>query len=237
MNMVSNEAVYDKLWASIGIRDYKQYPEWNILKNHISPDKAVLEIGPGTRPKTPITDSYFMDISSECVRKLNQQGGKATKGSIVNLPYNNSFFDVVCGFDVIEHIDDDYKALQEINRVLKPKGKLFFSVPLHQRLFDDFDKECGHARRYEPNDLINKLEESGYNVTAISKHGLRPKNKLANKIAAYALKTFPELSVKISNLFYRLSLILSKPNTVLLTNNYIGEMNKMYNVLIVAEKR
>ncbi len=237
MNIVSNEIVYDKLWAGIEIRSHTQYPEWKILKDHISPDKTVLEIGPGIRPKIPIEGSHFMDISSECINKINELGGKAVKGSVTDLPYNDASFDIICGFDVVEHIQDDVKVLNEINRILRPKGHFFFSVPLHQRLFDDFDKECGHTRRYEPEELINKLEDAGYDITAISKHGLRPKNKLANKIAAYFLKTIPELSVKISNIFYRFSLRLTEPNTMLITNNYVNEMNKMDNVLIVARKR
>ena len=51
----------------------------------------------------------------------------------MSVPYLNNFedntFDWVVSFQVIEHIQDDKTYLKEINRVLKPEGKLIFTTP------------------------------------------------------------------------------------------------------------
>lgn len=45
------------------------------------------------------------------------------------LPYEESFFDLVIAGEIIEHIYDTDFFLEEIRRVLKPKGKLIISTP------------------------------------------------------------------------------------------------------------
>lgn len=44
-------------------------------------------------------------------------------------PFEDSSFDEVCAFDVLEHLDDYIKAIREIHRILKPGGKLRIVVP------------------------------------------------------------------------------------------------------------
>ena len=59
------------------------------------------------------------------------------KGDVHSLPLRSELFDKVYFYDVIEHVDSPIKALQEINRVLRPKGRLELSTPnpLHYRKF------------------------------------------------------------------------------------------------------
>ncbi len=49
--------------------------------------------------------------------------------SICQLPYDNNYFDLAVAFDVLEHIENDQKAVAEIYRVLRPKGYFIFTVP------------------------------------------------------------------------------------------------------------
>ncbi len=59
-------------------------------------------------------------------------------------------FDLVCAFEVLEHIEDDATAVKEWARRLEPGGWLLLSVPAHQRRYGPADKLVGHFRRYDP---------------------------------------------------------------------------------------
>lgn len=86
---------------------------------------------------------------------------------ILSMPFYNTF-DVIGAFDVLEHIDDDNKALEEINRALKAGGSLLLTVPAHKFLWSYFDKRSSHQRRYSKRELIVKLEQAGFTVRKIS---------------------------------------------------------------------
>ncbi|MBZ9572241.1 class I SAM-dependent methyltransferase [Patescibacteria group bacterium] len=45
------------------------------------------------------------------------------------LPYPDNFFDYVTFIEVIEHLKNPWFAIEEISRVLKPKGKLILTTP------------------------------------------------------------------------------------------------------------
>jgi len=72
---------------------------------------ARLEVAPGLRPRLPIEDTQFVDISAAALQKLCARGGSGTLGSITALPFGDAGFDLICAFDVIEHVDDDERAL------------------------------------------------------------------------------------------------------------------------------
>jgi ubiquinone/menaquinone biosynthesis C-methylase UbiE len=70
--------------------------------------------------------------------------------------------------DVLEHLEDDTKALFEIRRVLKPNGYLFITIPMHMKLWSKHDLKAMHYRRYEKQQLINMLEQCNYSVISFS---------------------------------------------------------------------
>jgi SAM-dependent methyltransferase len=86
---------------------------------------------------------------------------------ILSMPFYNTF-DVIGAFDVLEHIDDDRKALEEINRALKPGGSLLLTVPAHKFLWSYFDEKSRHRRRYGKLELVTKLEKAGFKVVKVS---------------------------------------------------------------------
>lgn len=86
---------------------------------------------------------------------------------IMALPFNNDF-DIIGAFDVLEHVENDEKALAEINRSLKTGGNLILTVPAHRFLWSYFDKAANHQRRYSKPELVNKLEQAGFAVKKIS---------------------------------------------------------------------
>src|SRR5262249_51270925 len=76
-------------------------------------------------------------------------------------------FDSVVCLNVLEHIEDDLFALEQMNHVLKPGGKLALLVPSHRVLYGEFDRAVGHYRRYEKKELINKLKKTGYLINRV----------------------------------------------------------------------
>jgi SAM-dependent methyltransferase len=71
-------------------------------------------------------------------------------------------FDLVCAFEVLEHIEDDEAALREWAGLLRPGGWLLLSVPAHQRRFGAWDELVGHYRRYDPAAIRRLLGSCGF---------------------------------------------------------------------------
>lgn len=70
-------------------------------------------------------------------------------------------FDTVLGFNVLEHIPDDVRALKNI-REIAPKGSLLLVVPALPFLFGVEDRAVGHCRRYSKGEMGEKLRAAGY---------------------------------------------------------------------------
>jgi SAM-dependent methyltransferase len=71
-------------------------------------------------------------------------------------------FDLLCAFEVLEHIEDDTAALLEWRRRLKPEGWILISVPAYQGRFSESDVHSGHFRRYDPEVLRRLLHDVGF---------------------------------------------------------------------------
>ena len=78
-------------------------------------------------------------------------------GSILELPFENESFDLVCAFDVIEHVADDIKAVDELYRVCKVGGYIAITVPAYSFLWGPHDIINQHFRRYTLKQLIRLL--------------------------------------------------------------------------------
>jgi SAM-dependent methyltransferase len=80
-----------------------------------------------------------------------------------HMPFENRF-DAIGIFDVLEHIEDDDRALAEIHRALKPEGLVFITVPQHPILWSSRDAMAGHKRRYTRPGLRACLARQGFRV-------------------------------------------------------------------------
>lgn len=127
----------------------------SLCREFLSPQNSqrILEIGAGEGDIVAVLAHYgtvtALDMSTEALERIpSHLHVKKTTGDAVALPFPDHAFDAICLFDVLEHIQDDTKAIQEALRVLKPGGLLFVTVPLHQRLFSSHDRANDHKRRY-----------------------------------------------------------------------------------------
>lgn len=129
------------------------------------------------------------DIFFEGLKFCRQRASSVALYQIdaLSLPFNNDY-EVIGIFDVLEHIEDDERALAEMNRALKAGGKLILTVPAHKFLWSRHDEASHHKRRYSRMELIAKLERYGFTV---------------NKATYYVFFCFPVLAAMrlLSKLF------------------------------------
>ena len=171
-----NRHFYDALWADARLIEPERFNTWPLVRSLLAPAQRRLEVAPGLRPRLPIEGTQFIDISPSALAKLRARGGAGTLGSITALPYGDAIFDLICAFDVIEHVDDDERALAELARVASPGAALITSLPLHPALWTGFDDFVGHRRRYEPAELTAKLTRHGFAVERSAVFGMQPKS-------------------------------------------------------------
>jgi ubiquinone/menaquinone biosynthesis C-methylase UbiE len=91
-----------------------------------------------------------------------------SRADVARLPFKDGAFDAVICSEVLEHIQDNRKAVRELIRVLKPGGELVISVPryLPERicwaLSEAYHNEPGgHIRIYKRKELQALLEAAG----------------------------------------------------------------------------
>jgi len=170
-----------------------------------------LEIGAGLRPRLPLAGTHFVDLSPAAVACLCAAGGLAVRGEIPALPFADRQFDLVAAFDVIEHVSDDQRAFAELSRVLKDGGRLIISVPLHAHLWTDFDDCVGHARRYDPAELLALLRQNHLVVERSAGFGMMPNNGPLRRWSMYWLLQHRERAMPWYNrLFMPLGMFFQK---------------------------
>lgn len=104
-------------------------------------DKVILDDGCGEgvwlqqfmRFTTP-ENVYGSDFDPENIRLIQAQGWGLGPGNLKACPaekldFSDNFFDVVFSNEVLEHVQDDRKAVEEVVRVLKPGGKFIVFTP------------------------------------------------------------------------------------------------------------
>lgn len=142
---------------------------------HIAPEKSLEK-----KFKDKLGFSYLTaDLFNDSVME---------KMDITDINYQEEYFDVIYCSHVLEHVEDDIKALGELHRVLNTKGWAIILVPVtSDKTFEDpsivspedrlrvFGQE-DHVRRYGP-DFSDRLCDAGFNVEVFSVKDVVEKKK------------------------------------------------------------
>jgi SAM-dependent methyltransferase len=171
-----NRRFYDLLWSGARLVEPQRFNTWPLVSSVLPHSGRQLEVAPGLRPRLPIESTQFVDISAPALSVLRARGASVMLGLVSSLPFASGAFDLVCTLDIVEHVDDDEAALAEITRVTAPGAVLLLSAPLHQSRWTSFDDFVGHRRRYEPQDLLAKLERHGLSVERSAVYGMQPRS-------------------------------------------------------------
>ena len=133
------------------------------------PNLQILDIGCGTGANLEMLaefgESQGVDVSPEALAFCRTRGlDQVRQGAAEQLPFADHSFDLVTALDVVEHLDDDLKGLQEMRRVLSPEGRALIFVPAFMFLWGVQDDISNHRRRYTLPELRHVLKDAGLEV-------------------------------------------------------------------------
>lgn len=210
-DVASNRRFYDALWSASHVVSPQRFNTWPLLSTLAASATARLEIGPGLHPRLPIAGTHFVDVSGPALSRLKARAGIATLGEITALPYPDCSFDLVCAFDIVEHVDDDRRAFHELSRIARDGAVVIFSVPLDPARWSAFDALVGHVRRYDPNDLLAMLGENSLVLERSAAFGMQPRSRWLLDFAVWGLTRRRVQAMRWYNtLFLPLGLLLQR---------------------------
>ncbi len=136
----------------------------------------VLEIGSGTGNLTrrlvprgryvasDINPLYLQTLSTLTADRPYLSAQYCDVTDLSSFPQLAEGFDTVVCLNVVEHVDDDRRALENIRSVLSPEGRAIVLVPQGPWNFGTLDEALGHRRRYSSEALRRLAAEAGFEV-------------------------------------------------------------------------
>ncbi len=207
----ANRGFYDALWSASYVVAPERFNTWPLLSTLAASATARLEIGPGLHPRLPIAGTHFLDVSGAALSRLKVRAGLTTLGDITALPFPDRTFDLVCAFDIVEHVEDDRRAFRELSRVARDGAAVIFSVPLDPARWSAFDALVGHVRRYDPDALLAILGEHFLVLEQSAAFGMEPRSGWLLDFAVWGLTRRRVQAMRWYNkVFLPLGLLLQK---------------------------
>jgi SAM-dependent methyltransferase len=133
-----------------------------------------LEIGAGTGNiseyfialKDIVLSDYDVDLVEHLKDKFQKHPNVKAEVFDISKHFSKILkkFSTIYAINVLEHIEKDNVALSNINRLLKENGRIVLLVPAKKFAYTKLDKSLGHFRRYEKNELREKLERAGFAI-------------------------------------------------------------------------
>jgi SAM-dependent methyltransferase len=167
---------FGKIELSIGENSLESYNEFIVKKfiqhaniqnrNKKGKEVKILDFGAGIGSLALIWKELSAQ-SVECLEIDPIQLGELTKrgftcwNSLDKIPHK---FDFIYTSNVLEHIEDDTKSLENLASILESNCRIGIYVPAFDILFSDLDRSVGHYRRYSKKKLVNKVSVSGFKV-------------------------------------------------------------------------
>ena len=129
--------------------------------------RSILDIGCGTGVMLDSLQRYGKTVGVDMSDRALLLSNKITstpllQAEFTSLPFKDQSFDLVCAFDVLEHLDHDSACVQEAYRLCRPGGSVLVTVPAFQFLWGIQDVVSHHKRRYSHKEIIRLLEENGF---------------------------------------------------------------------------
>ncbi len=183
----------------------------------------VLEVGCGTgnvlrflAEACPRGRVVGMDLFFDGLRYARRRTPTPLVQGDMHRPPFRAEFNLIGLFDVLEHLPDDVRVLQDLYAMLAPGGALLITVPAHMALWSYFDEAAHHQRRYSLLDLRQKLRQAGYEIAYLSQYMAslypmvwlgrrlagRKKDQKAENLAAQELRITPGLNEILTAVLY-----------------------------------
>ncbi len=147
-----------------------------IAKLKLPPGARILEIGSGTGGNLVMLSSFGqvsaleMDASARSIALEKTRGRFDIRAGFcpTGIPFADEQFDLICLFDVLEHIEEDVATLVAVKGLLAPRGCAVVTVPAHRWLWSVHDEFLHHKRRYSKDELRRKVSAAGLEPTKLS---------------------------------------------------------------------
>ena len=147
-------------WSSARRKILRKVMQKYILSD---PLQEILEVGCSTGSNFPML-SLFGKLTA---LEVNETAAAICKDRFpdINLLHQpipvalDRKFDVICAFDVIEHIEDEDSTITWLHHHLQKNGWLFVTVPAMPWLWSEYDDDAHHFRRYTRDRLENILSK------------------------------------------------------------------------------
>ncbi|WP_419788228.1 methyltransferase domain-containing protein [Pseudodesulfovibrio sp.] len=164
-----NDAMEEKHWWFKGRRAVIN----SILKRLEQPEFArILDVGCGTGGNIPLLSRYgtvdAMEYNALALKLARSKHPDTCirKGKLPDeIPYENENYDLVCAFDVLEHIQDDQSAVMNMVKKVRPGGYLFCTAPANQWLWSSHDIVNQHYRRYSLDNFVDLFMSAGLQIS------------------------------------------------------------------------
>jgi SAM-dependent methyltransferase len=147
----------DNWWWAKARREIVQ----KCIEGVITRDANILEIGAGYGAMTNMLSNFGTVVAIEpyadAVAYLEEQLKISTYHGTFESFAETDKYDLVTGFDVLEHIEDDRKALSKMATLVNEGGFLVLTVPAYKYLWNRHDEINHHYRRYSKKELVSKI--------------------------------------------------------------------------------
>jgi ubiquinone/menaquinone biosynthesis C-methylase UbiE len=134
--------------------------------------KLILEVGSGISPVMTRTNLIiYSDLSFTALQMLKHAYGVGlyVVADCMHLPFKSEAFSHTISSEVLEHLSDDRQAINEFARVIRPSGRFIVTFPHRKFYFAIDDRFVSHFRRYEINEMVNRLKDAGFRPIFIKK--------------------------------------------------------------------
>lgn len=129
--------------------------------------------------------------------------------------------DTILCVNVLEHIEDDRGAVQNLLSILNPSGHLLIFVPAFQALYSDMDRLAGHHRRYSKGMIESQLEDNAKIIKTRFFNSLGGIGWWINKLIQHDSLDSDAINFQI-RLFDRIGVPVAKAMDYL-TNSFFGQ--------------
>jgi SAM-dependent methyltransferase len=89
-------------------------------------------------------------------------------GDVAQLPIRPGSIGLIIATDVLEHLENDSKAIRQMYQTLMEGGVLIVTVPAFGFLWGTQDTVTGHRRRYRRHEVLHKLRQQGFDIVRSS---------------------------------------------------------------------
>ena len=149
----------------------------SVLESFNLPRTArILEVGSGTSGNLDMLARFGRVSAIEMDDTAREISAKKTGGRFdirpgvcpLEIPFSDEKFDLICMFDVLEHIEEASQTLAALRQRLAPGGRILVTVPAYQWMWSVHDEFVHHKRRYTSRVLRDQAGPAGLVAERIS---------------------------------------------------------------------